>query len=148
MVLLGTEGFIAAFGQALSVREVLAVFGGNELLVGLAFFAWLFWIGVGALSGALVAGTFERARAGALCAAFALAASVAASAPLARGLGGFFARWMFGGGQVVGLLPGLLVSLGVLAPVGISIGLLFPCAVKVASAGMRREEAGGKLALV
>ncbi len=147
-VLLGTEGFVAAFGQALCVREILAVFGGNELLVGLAFFSWFFWIGIGAAAGALIARNFERAKAGALVAALAVPASTGASVPLVRWLGGILAGWMYGEGQVVGLAPGLLVCLGVLAPVGVSIGLLFPCAVRAASAGAGKKESGRRLALV
>ena len=40
----------ALIAQMLAVREVLALTGGNEVVVGLVFGAWFFWSGVGAAS--------------------------------------------------------------------------------------------------
>ncbi len=47
-------GFTAATAQIVLLRELMAVFGGNEMAVGLALASWLFWTAVGsALAGRL-----------------------------------------------------------------------------------------------
>src|SRR5512143_3720426 len=46
--LLGAVGFTATIAQLVLLREMLAVFYGNELLFGLVFAAWLLWTAAGA----------------------------------------------------------------------------------------------------
>lgn len=43
-------GFFSLVSQTLIVREFIISFGGNELGIGLFYFFWLFWVGVGAIS--------------------------------------------------------------------------------------------------
>lgn len=45
---LATVGFTATVSQVVLMRELVATFYGNELLYGLALFAWLVWTAVGA----------------------------------------------------------------------------------------------------
>ncbi|MEF8824649.1 MAG: fused MFS/spermidine synthase [Desulfohalobiaceae bacterium] len=52
-------GAVSQVGQVLFLRELLMVFHGNELSVGLILAAWLFWVGVGSRLGAFLA---ERIR--------------------------------------------------------------------------------------
>lgn len=52
-------GAVSQVGQVLFLRELLMVFHGNELSVGLILAAWLFWVGVGSRLGAFLA---ERVR--------------------------------------------------------------------------------------
>lgn len=52
-------GAISQIGQVLFLRELLMVFHGNELSMGLILAAWLFWTGLGSRLGAFLA---ERAR--------------------------------------------------------------------------------------
>jgi spermidine synthase len=42
-------GFFSLFSQTLIIREFIISFGGNELGIGLFYFFWLFWVGMGAL---------------------------------------------------------------------------------------------------
>ena len=44
-------GISAVVTQLLMLREALAVFGGNELIIGLLLGVWLLWTGIGALLG-------------------------------------------------------------------------------------------------
>ena len=44
-------GCAAAATQIIVLRECLALFYGSELTVGLVFFFWLFWTGIGSLAG-------------------------------------------------------------------------------------------------
>lgn len=48
-------GFSAMVGQVLLLRRAIAVFGGNELVVGAVFFGWVFWAGLGNLITSYVA---------------------------------------------------------------------------------------------
>ncbi|MFH1771764.1 MAG: FMN-binding protein [Candidatus Omnitrophota bacterium] len=41
-------GFLSLLSQTLIVREFIIAFGGNELGIGLFYFFWLFWVGLGA----------------------------------------------------------------------------------------------------
>jgi len=51
-------GIVSQVGQVLLLRELLMVFHGNELSIGLILAAWLFWVGIGSRFGA---GLVERA---------------------------------------------------------------------------------------
>jgi spermidine synthase len=44
---LGTIGFTSIIAQVVLIRELLAVFYGNELSLGLILAAWLFWVALG-----------------------------------------------------------------------------------------------------
>ena len=43
----GALGFISTFAQLFLVREFLVVFYGNELVIGIILFSWIFLSGVG-----------------------------------------------------------------------------------------------------
>ena len=45
-------GFSSVFAQSLLIRELLVVFYGNEIAVGVILAFWLFWTGAGSLTGA------------------------------------------------------------------------------------------------
>jgi spermidine synthase len=42
-------GFFSILSQTLIVREFIISFGGNELGIGLFYFFWFFWVGIGSL---------------------------------------------------------------------------------------------------
>ncbi len=46
-LVLGTIGFTSIIAQVLLIRELVAVFYGNELSLGLILAAWLFWVALG-----------------------------------------------------------------------------------------------------
>ncbi len=47
-------GVVSQLGQVLFLRELLMVFHGNELSIGLIFAAWLVWVGVGSHLGSIL----------------------------------------------------------------------------------------------
>ncbi len=47
-------GFTSMVGQVLLMRELIVVFYGNELSLGIMLGSWLFWVGVGSLLAATV----------------------------------------------------------------------------------------------
>ena len=51
-------GFFSLLAQTLIIREFIVSFGGNELGIGLFYFFWLFWVGVGSLLTITVLGKF------------------------------------------------------------------------------------------
>jgi spermidine synthase len=44
-------GFTSIVAQIVFIREMLVVFGGNELCLGVLLFVWLLWVGVGSFVG-------------------------------------------------------------------------------------------------
>ncbi|MBU1122544.1 MAG: 4Fe-4S binding protein [Candidatus Omnitrophota bacterium] len=42
-------GFFSLLAQTLVIREFIVSFGGNELGIGLFYFFWFFWVGIGSL---------------------------------------------------------------------------------------------------
>lgn len=52
-------GFASLCGQILLVRELLVIFHGTEITVGVFFGCWLAWIGVGAALGAWITRKFQ-----------------------------------------------------------------------------------------
>ena len=46
-------GIVCQLGQIVLLRELLMVFHGNELSIGIVFSAWMIWVGVGSRVGAL-----------------------------------------------------------------------------------------------
>lgn len=55
-------GVISQVGQILLLRELLMVFKGSELSIGLILAAWLIWVGVGSRLGVILAGRTARPR--------------------------------------------------------------------------------------
>ncbi|UCC95534.1 MAG: FMN-binding protein [Candidatus Omnitrophota bacterium] len=51
-------GFFSLLSQTLIIREFIVSFGGNELGVGLFYFFWLFWVGIGAILALSALGKF------------------------------------------------------------------------------------------
>ena len=51
-------GFFSLLTQTLIVREFIVSFGGSEFGIGLFYFSWLLWVGIGALATMSVLGKF------------------------------------------------------------------------------------------
>ncbi|MBM4025449.1 MAG: spermine synthase [Planctomycetes bacterium] len=49
-----TLGFVSQVGQVLLLRELLMVFHGNELSIGIILAAWMGWVGIGSALGAIL----------------------------------------------------------------------------------------------
>ncbi|HSW49135.1 MAG TPA: fused MFS/spermidine synthase, partial [Bryobacteraceae bacterium] len=128
-------GIASQIGQVVLMRELLMVFHGNELSIGIILSVWLAWVGLGSRLGARLS---ERSRrpegilaAAAACSALALPAGVL----LIRVLRGFFP---LPPGAYLSILDMVISCLGVLAPVCLSYGLIFPCIAR-----LWRERGGG-----
>jgi spermidine synthase len=118
-------GFTSTVGQVLLMRELIVVFYGNELSLGIMLGAWLFWAGVGSLLAATVATrlkVFSHLSALAVLQALLGIASVGSLMcvrilpVLVRGSSS---------GEIIGYIPMLISSFLVLAPMCLLFGFLF-----------------------
>jgi spermidine synthase len=126
-------GALATGGQVLLMRELMTVFAGNELSLGLAFGAWFAGIALGAWPGGWLADRLGRAGARAWL------AGLGTALPLVLlGLVGLMRLWRGLLGVPPGALPGLgplVASAPVLVvPLSALVGLLFPLACRAAAA--------------
>ena len=48
LLLFSALGFFSLLSQTLIIREFIISFDGNELAIGIFYFFWLFWVGIGA----------------------------------------------------------------------------------------------------
>jgi spermidine synthase len=122
LAVLGLIGFTAVIAQVVLMRELLVVFQGNEISLGLMLAAWLFWTAVGAhLLGRRAASVQRPAilMAG-------LQAAVAVALPLAM-LAVRAARPALDAlpGEVLGPVPMIIVSLATLGMFCTLSGFLF-----------------------
>jgi len=118
-------GFTSVVGQILLMRELIVVFYGNELALGIMLGGWLFWAGVGSLLAAVAAPRLKflgRLPALALLQALLGVASVG-SLLCVRAI----SLVVRGGhvGEIVGYAPIVVSSFLVLAPMCLLLGFLF-----------------------
>jgi len=125
-------GFTALIAQVVLMRELMVVFYGNEISLGLMLANWLLWTALGSASLGRWAARVRQPRA--LIAS--LECLLAAAFPLAI----FAVRSARGGlgalpGEVLGLAPMFLASFIALSPFCFLSGGLFPAAARLRSAG-------------
>jgi spermidine synthase len=110
-------GLLATSLQILLLREFSAYFYGNELTFGIVLASWLLWGGLGSL----VAGRMKSFPNLTMFYIF-----VILSFPLVL-VAVRFSRFLFGllPGEIVGLLPVILISFGVCALISFPLGALF-----------------------
>lgn len=128
-------GAVSQVGQVLFLRELLMVFHGNELSVGLILAAWLFWVGVGSRLGAFLA---ERIRSAPSLLAFSSAGLLPVlpgTVFLIRILRGFFPALP---GASLSPADMALASLLLLAPACLLLGVQF---VALSRTWRERDEA-------
>jgi spermidine synthase len=133
-----TIGFTATASQILTLRELLVVFHGNELFIGIILGNWLLLEAAGSCLARKSAdrtnnptGTF-----------IALQCLIGAS-PLASVLGIRLFKWALRipVGELLGIEYVFPVSLFALAPIGIADGAIFPYICRALSDSLNREEA-------
>ncbi|MBU1084593.1 MAG: hypothetical protein KKG84_05810, partial [Candidatus Omnitrophica bacterium] len=114
-------GFTAMLSQIVVIRELLVVFSGNELSVGIMFAGWLAWGALGSFFSASLRRPVRSARSYAV-----YQAALAFSLPLAvilirvsRGMAGMST------GEIIGFLPMILIVLGVLSIPCFLMGAMF-----------------------
>lgn len=133
-------GVVSQVAQVVLLRELLMVFHGNELSIGIIFSAWLAWVGVGSALGALIAERSARVLPMLLLNAMVLLPLLALTVLLVRGLRGCF-----------NVLPGAYLSLGdialasftVMAPVCVLVGMQFVLLAKSWRQENRSEDTSG-----
>ncbi len=115
-------GIVSQIAQIVLLRELLMVFHGSELSLGIILAAWMLWVGIGSRIGAGLAGRFAgRLGPVALIAAvlMVLAVLTVAAIRLLRGAFAIAAGAWFSTGEM------LLACLLVQAPVGLLLGTQF-----------------------
>ena len=124
-------GFSAVVGQIVLMRELIQVFNGNEIALGILLATWLFWTAVGsAVSGGAGLGRNRPRRAVAVLECV-LAASFPVTIWALRDAKAFFQTVP---GELVGLVPMLLTSLVCLSVFCAASGALFVAAARMAEA--------------
>lgn len=128
LLLIAASGLVAAVAQVVLIRELLVVFDGNELMLGLFFATWLFWVAVGSLLGGLVS-----RRAGLRPLQVMLAASgvlAVCQVLMVRTL----RQWLgFEFGQILPAGQAVLAASAALAPLCLLVGAQFAVACRVAA---------------
>ncbi|SPE18220.1 putative Spermine synthase [Candidatus Sulfotelmatomonas gaucii] len=122
-------GYTAVVGQIVLMRELIQVFNGNEIALGILLATWLFWTGAG--SGMASLWRLERNRSHLAVAVLEclLAASFPATIWALRGAKAFFQAVP---GELVGPVPMLLTSLACLCLFCAASGALFVAAARMA----------------
>jgi spermidine synthase len=121
-------GFSAVIGQVVLMRELIVVFSGNEISLGILLATWLFWTAVGSLAcGALALGGSNVRRMVA-----ALECLLGLSLPLTIwALRSSKSLFQTVPGELVGPVPVLLASLVCLSVFCVVAGALFVAAARV-----------------
>ncbi len=122
-------GFCALCAQAIFIRELMALFTGTELVIGILFAGWLLWVGLGGLvGGRILRGTGRQD--------FALFAVMVLIVSLLLPVTAVVIR--FGRGLIVTVpgelprfAPALLLSLAAMAPFGFLYGTLYNSASRL-----------------
>ena len=131
-------GLIAITAQSLIIRELAIAFLGNELVIGVTLGAWLLWTGIGSATLGRLA---ERSRSPAtwLAAELVLLAVFLPTCFLAAtGI-----RTLIGldPGEIAGPIPIVLSCLGVLAPLCLFNGSIFPALCRLTTEAIDRSSA-------
>jgi spermidine synthase len=121
-------GAVSQIGQVLFLRELLMVFYGSELSIGIILAAWLVWVGVGSRLGAAIIDKLREPRRAIVFTSMGIALSIPASILLMRG-----SRALFD------VLPGAYLSLWdmtrasflLMAPTCLLLGMQFVLLVRI-----------------
>ena len=121
-------GFSAVIGQVVLMRELMVVFSGNEISLGVMLASWLFWTAAGSLlCGSLALGQSNSRRAVAV-----LEVLLAVSLPLTIwALRSSKSLFQAVPGELVGPVPVLLASLVCLSVFCVVAGALFVAAARM-----------------
>ena len=135
-------GFFGMLAQILMLRELVAAFYGNELVLGIALGCWLWWTGLGSLvlSRWVVPQEHSSARARSVRALMVAVLTLPAGMAAVR-----LARFAMSieVTAVCGLGPALATSFVALSGVCLSLGVLFPLCC--CAAGSDRAASAGRI---
>jgi spermidine synthase len=128
-------GFTAVIGQIVLMRELIQVFNGNEIALGILLGTWLFWTAIGSALASVLARSPNSRRSRVRWSVAALECLMAASLPLTiwalRCAKAFFQTVP---GELVGPVPMLLTSLVCLSVFCAASGALFVAAARMIAA--------------
>ncbi len=135
-------GFSAVVGQIVLMRELIQVFNGNEIALGILLATWLLWTAAGSALTAAADLGLRRPRLAVAALECLLAASLPAAVWALRGAKAFFQTVP---GELVGPVPMLLTSLVCLSVFCAASGALFVAAARMAEAesGLSARAAAG-----
>lgn len=128
-------GFTSMVGQVVLMRELLVVFYGNEMSLGIILACWLFWVGVGSLVlGRLVTENGRGIKAFVLCQML-LALFLPLSLVMTR-----ISKLVIGvsPGEIMGLFTMAGISFVLLAPLCSVLGFLFALSCRLFTAETNR----------
>ena len=123
-------GFSAVIGQIVLMRELMVVFNGNEISLGILLATWLFWTAIGSFVCSFLAAWKPR------CGGWWLRSSVVLGVSLPPTIWALRAsKSLFQSvpGELVGPLPALLASLVCLSVFCVVAGALFVAAARMVS---------------
>lgn len=130
-------GFASMVGQTLLLRELIVVFYGNELSVGIMLASWLFWAAVGSWGinnfSYLIESKFKIQNLPRLLFSYLLIAVsiiLPCSIFLVRNIKNILKA---SAGEIIGLIPMSVSSFLVLAPICLLFGFLFALSCRIAS---------------
>ncbi len=121
-------GLVSQIAQVVMLRELLMLFHGNELSIGIILAAWMAWVGMGSAIGAWLAGRHERVLGVMAINAGLLLPVLIVSVLATRGLRGWFDVVP---GAYLSLTDIMLSSVLVLAPVCLLVGMQFVLLAKL-----------------
>ena len=116
-------GFCALCAQAIFIRELMALFTGTELVIGVLFAGWLLWVGLGGLVGGRILRGMGRQD-------FVLFAVMVLIVSLLLPVTAVVIRFGRGliataPGELPRFAPAILLSLAAMAPFGFLYGTLY-----------------------
>lgn len=130
-------GFASMAGQILLLRELIVVFYGNELSVGIMLASWLFWVAIGSwvinnISHFIEKGLKTTGPPYLLFSSLLIAVSIILplSIFLVRNIKNFL---NVSAGEIIGLIPMSISSFFVLAPICLLFGFLFALSCRIVS---------------
>jgi len=129
-------GITATVAQVVAMRELVVVFYGNELLLGLLLASWLLCTAGGSALAGRVAHRLSRSN----CAFALMQMGVAVVLPLTvLAARASLLAWGKSQGQVIGLLPMLLTPPVVIGPLCLLLGFLYTLGCKASAAHSTRD---------
>jgi spermidine synthase len=131
---LALTGFSAVIGQIILMRELIVVFNGNEMSLGIMLATWLLWTAAGSGLSSLIAGGARNPRPAVAALECLLAVTLPSAICVLRASKSWFSTVP---GELVGPVPMTLASLASLSLFCLASGALF-----VAVARMYKQESG------
>lgn len=118
-----TIGFTSTVGQLLLLRELITIFYGNELTIGVMLASWLFWVSIGSLAGTKLSCNLGLIL---LLNAFILPCALFSTSFITKIIPGYTP------GEIIGIFPVVGISFLLLAPACFIVGISWSLACKEA----------------